>query len=109
MRDRVEINKNLIPYSFDILLAAEWYNMEIHYNKSNDLFTVTLSKDNEVLVYGEPIIYGKPLFSDLYQSGIYPALDIEAIDESGQESVVTWDNLGVTVFLSIRQGDDNEQ
>lgn len=108
MRDRIEINKDLIPYSFDILLGAEWFNLEINYNKTADLFTVTLSKDDEVIVYDEPVIYGVPLFADLYQSGIYPALDIVPYDESKQETAVTWDNFNSTVFLTVKQGEDDD-
>lgn len=108
MRDRIPVEKELIPYSYDILLGAEQFNLEFHYNKTADLFTVTLSKDDEVIVYNEPIIYGVPLFKDLYQSGIYPALDIVPLDESGQEKTVTYDNFGVTVFLTVDQGDENE-
>lgn len=109
MRDRILIEKSLIPYSFDILLGAEWYNFEIHYNKAADLFTVTLSKDENVLVYDEPIVYGMPLFGDLYTSGEYPALDIVAWDESEQENTVTWDNFNETVFLTVKQGDEDAE
>lgn len=108
MRDRIEIEKAMIPYSFDILLAAEWFNLEINYNKTYDIFTVTLAKGNEVLVHNEPIMYGMPLFADLYQSGKYPMLDIVAWDESGQEKAVTWDNFNETVFLTIKQGENDE-
>lgn len=108
MRDRIIIEKELIPYSFDILLGAEWFNLEFHYNETADLFTVTLSKDDEVLVYNEPVIYGKSLFSDLYQSEIFPALDIVPFDESGQETAVTWDNFNETVFLTVKQGESDE-
>lgn len=108
MRDRIEINKELIPYSFDILLGSEWFNFEIHHNESADLFTVTLSKDDEVLVYNEPLVYGKKLFSDLYQTEKYPALDIVPLDESGQETKINWNNFMETVFLVIEQGEDDE-
>lgn len=108
MRDRIIVNKGMIPYSFDILLGAEWFNLEFHHNKTADIFTVTLSKDETVLVYNEPLIYGIPLFSDVYQSGIYPMLDIIPLDESGQENTVTYDNFGETVFLTIGQGDEDE-
>lgn len=108
MRDRILVDKNLLPYSFDILLGAEWFELEFHYNKAADLFTVTLSKDESVIVHNEPIIYGVTLFSDLYQSGKYPMLDIVPIDESGQETAVTYDNFNETVFLTIKQGESNE-
>lgn len=101
MRDIIEVDKSLIPYSFDILLAAELFNLEFHYNETADLFTVTLSKNGEVLVYNEPIMYGMPLFSDMYVSDVFPAVDIECIDESGKEQIVTWENFGVTTFLTI--------
>ena len=107
-RDFIEINKDVVPYSFDIVLGAEWYNFEVHYNERCDLFTVTLSKNGEVLVYNEPVIYGVTLFADLYQSGKHPMLDIVPYDESEQENTVTWDNLNETVFLTIKQGDDDE-
>jgi hypothetical protein len=101
MRDRIEVDKTLIPYSFDILLAAEWFNLEFHYNKTADLFTVTLSKNGEVLIYNEPIVYGMPLFADAYQSGLFPMLDIVPWDESGNADKVTYENFGETVFLTI--------
>lgn len=107
MRDRIIIEKELIPYSFDLLLGAYWVNLKINYNKTADLFTITLSKDNEVLVSGEPVIYGKVLFEDAYQSGIFPMLDIVPYDESGQETEVTWDNFNKTVFLTVQQGGDS--
>lgn len=108
MRDRLLVDKYLMPYSFDILLGAEWFNLEFQYNQTADLFTVTLSKNDEVIVYDEPIIYGVSLFDDLYQSGVYPMIDICPIDESGQETVVTWDNFGETVLLCVMQGDEDD-
>lgn len=108
MRDRIEIRKNLIPYSFDILLGAEWYNLEFLYNHTEDLYTVTLSKDEEVLVYGEPLMYGMPLFADMYESGKFPMLEIVPFDESQQETEITKSNFGETVFLTIKDGDEDE-
>lgn len=108
MRDRILIEKELIPYSFDILLGSEWFNLDFQYNNTADLFTVTLSKDDVILVYNEPIVYGVPLFADLYQSGVFPMLDIVAYDESEQENTVTWDNFNETVFLTVKQGETNE-
>lgn len=110
MRDRILVEKGFIPYSFDILLGAEWFKLEFNYNQTADLFTVTLTKDDETLVYDEPILYGVPLFGDLYQSGVYPMPVIVPWDESQQETSVTWDNFNETVFLTIDQGGGvNEQ
>ena len=101
MRDVIEVNKKLIPYSFNIVLAGELFNMAFDYNKTADLFTCTLSKNGEVVVHNEPIVYGVPLFADVYRADLCPALDIVPLDEAGNESAVTFDNFGKTVFLTI--------
>lgn len=100
MRDRIEINKSLVPYSFTILLGDQWFKLLIDYNKTADLFTVTLYKDDE-LVVTEPVIYGVRLFRDVWQPEQFPAIEIVPLDESGQNAAVTFDNLNVTVFLTI--------
>lgn len=109
MRDRILIDKKMIPYSFDIMLGAEWFNMEFHYNARADLFTATLSRDGVVLAYNEPVVYGVAMFTDLYTRGDFPHLEIVPFDESEQEDVVTYANLGETVFLTIKQGDEDEE
>lgn len=103
----IEINKDLIPYNFDILLNDDVYNMLVDYNNTADLFTVTLSKEGEVLCYCEPIIYGQPLFGDLVTRGNFPTVTITPIDESEESNTVTFDNLSRTVFLSV-EGETNE-
>lgn len=110
MRDRIEINKDLIPYKFDILLGGEMFAIRVNYNKYLDMFTLDLYKNKELICAGEPIIYGKPLWEDVYIAGKYPIVTIVPIDESGETTAVTYDNLGRTVFLTIdNQGDANEQ
>lgn len=101
MRDIIEVNKSLLPYNFNIVLAGDEYNMEFMYNKAADLFTCTLSKEGEVLVYNEPVIYGVEMFADVYKSGLFPMLSIVPLDESGNETEVTYENFGKTLFLTI--------
>lgn len=110
-KDKILINKSLVPYNFNILLGDELFNLTVSYNESHDIFTIALKKDDEMICEGEPIIYGFPLFRDIYQSGIYPALDIIPIDESGEQDTVTFENLGETVFLTVDNigGDDIER
>lgn len=105
MRDRIIVDKNLIPYSFEIALANEVFGLSFDYNESGDLFTVSLYKGGELIVT-EPIIYGQELFGDVYMPEKYPAVRIVPIDESGNENKVTFDNFGKTVFLVI---DDTEE
>lgn len=100
----IEINKDIIPYTFNIALADELYEMRIDYNNTADLFTVSLSKGDVTLCTGEPIIYGKPLFSDLLNRGNFPKVTITPIDESGENNAVTFDNLSNTVLLKVTGG-----
>ena len=100
MRDIIEIEKDLIPYNFDIMLGQEEFNIYIMYNSVTDSFTATLTKNGEVLVDNEPIVYGIPLFQDV-QNERFPCLNIVPFDESGQTDEITWDNFGVLVFLTI--------
>ena len=104
MRDRIIVKKELIPYGFNIALGKEKFNMRFAYNKQADLFTVSLYRDDDLLCDSEPIIYGMPLFKDVYQSGKFPVLKIVPLDESGNEQEVTWENFGETVFLTLDNG-----
>lgn len=104
MRDRINVNKQLIPYGFNIALGKERFNMRFAYNAASDLFTVSLYRDGKLLCLDEPVIYGVPLFRDVYESGRFPVLDIVPLDESGNEQEVTWKNFGSTVFLTIGNG-----
>jgi len=99
---RIQINKDLIPYYFDILLNQELFRMEIKYNKSADLFTVGLSKNGTLLCEGEPMIYGIPLFGSI-KNEHFPSVTITPIDHSGIVDAVTFDNLGRTVFLMVEE------
>lgn len=101
MRDIIEVEKSEIPCAFDIVLGAEEFNLLFKYNEACDIFTCTLSKNDQVLVCDEPLIYGVPLFCDVYDSDTFPCVDIVPFDESGTENSVTWDNFGEKVLLTI--------
>jgi hypothetical protein len=97
----IEIDKTAIPYRFDIELAGEIFNLEIRYNSRFDFFTVDLEREGEIVVQGEKIMYGRPLFSYLNDNRL-PAVDIIPLNESGDPvDRVGWDNLGDTVFLMV--------
>lgn len=104
MAEILEIQKDLIPYEFDILLASELFTLQFNYNATADLFTVDLYKDGKLICAGEPIVYGIPLWSDVYKSETFPAVDIIPRDPSGESNAVTFDNLGDTVLLIIDNG-----
>lgn len=101
IKDKIIIDKTLIPYNFDILLADELFNIGIDYNEKHDFFTARLMKDGKVVCEGEPIVYGMPLFRDMYIAGEYPAIDIVPKDISGENNGITYDNFNETIFLII--------
>ena len=109
MRDRIIIDKESIPYKFDITLGEEAYTLDVNYNKSADLFTIGLYKQEVKICAGEPVVYGMPLFANVYKPMDYPPLQIIPLDESGNESRVTWDNFGNTVFLTIDDGGEQDE
>lgn len=107
MSNHINIHKDIIPYTFNILLDNELFEMRIDYNNSFDLFSVTLLKDGIELCAGEPIIYGQPLFGDFKNRGNFPNVTITPIDESSEFDSVTFDNLSRTVLLIVTAGETN--
>lgn len=100
------INKELAPYTFEIVLANEVFEILVKYNAHADLFTLALYKDGEEVCAGEPLVCGVPLWKDVYSAGKFPAINIIPCDLSGDEADVTWTNLGETVFLYIDDGEE---
>lgn len=101
---RINVRKELIPYGFSIALGKEKFNMRFAYNRQADLFTVSLYRGGKLLCHAEPIIYGVPLFRDVYEGGVFPVPDIVPSGGAGDEAEVTWDNFGSTVFLTVGNG-----
>ncbi|ETT45216.1 hypothetical protein C162_21808 [Paenibacillus sp. FSL R7-269] len=101
----IEVEKDLIPYRFELSLADEAFTFEVHYNSSYDFFTVDLTKDGETLVFGEKLVYGQTLFYDV-QDNRFPKIPIVPFDLSEHSSVVTWGTLGVSVFLYLLLEDE---
>lgn len=106
--DVLEVHKELLPYECSILLADELFSLHFNYNATADLFTVDLYKDGELVCAGEPIVYGIPLWNDVYKAGKFPAFDIIPIDPSGASNTVTYDNLSKTVLLTISNSKEDE-
>ena len=103
----IDINKSIVPYTFEMLLGDEVYKMRIDYNNTGAFFTLSLAKGDELICAGEPIIYGMPLFGDLKNRGGFPTVTITPIDESGSACMVTFDNLSRTVLLRVTIGGDS--
>lgn len=94
----IEIEKDLIPYRFDIAIAGKTFTFEINYNAENDFFTIDLYRNEQPIVIGEKVVYGRPLFASQQYADI-PDIPIVPYDLSEKENRVSWDNLNETVFL----------
>ncbi len=97
--DHIPIEKENIPYQFEISLGNELFTLEVNYNEVHDFFSLDLIRSGEVLVYGAKLVYANPVFASI-EDERFPLPLITPLDESGRETAVTWDNLGVTVFLA---------
>lgn len=104
----LEIKKDLLPYECAMQLAGEMFTLRFDYNAMAELFTVDLYKDGELLCSGEPIVYGIPLWQDVYRADTFPAVSIVPMDPSGEYDQVTYDNLSSTVLLVIDNGGEAE-
>lgn len=100
----LEIKKDLLPYECAMQLAGEMFTLRFDYNAMAELFTVDLYKNGELLCAGEPIVYGIPLWQDVYRADTFPAVSIVPMDPSGEYDQVTYDNLSSTVLLVIDNG-----
>ncbi|WP_426447556.1 phage baseplate plug family protein [Paenibacillus sp. S-38] len=97
---RLNINKAAIPYRFEVVIANVRYQWEIRYNDMFDFFTADLSAGGELLVVGEPLVYGSPLFQSIADER-FPRFTITPLDPSGIVETVTWGTLQETVFLEV--------
>lgn len=67
MHTFIEIDKDLIPYEFDLLLRdfennQALYSFIVNYNKLGDFYTFSLIRSGETLIEGEKLVLDQPLF-----------------------------------------------
>ena len=94
----IPIMKESIPYSTDIRITGTTYTFTFNYNSEGDFFTVDLSRNGDVLVEGEKIVYGNPLFLTYFDEK-FPQRPIIPLDRSLSKDKVGWRELGEDVFL----------
>ena len=106
--DFIAIDKNRMPYRFDVPLAGTTYTLEMHYNSKGDFFTVDLYRGEELLAAGERLVYAWPLFATCAAEG-FPGVALIPFDLAWREEDVSWDNLGESVYLYVinREGADD--
>lgn len=96
----IEIEKELIPYQFEIGLDGESFEFHVNYNQTHNFFTVDLYKNDEVLVLGEKLVYNQPLFTTATHKDI-PNTVIVPFDLAGSVDRITFNNLNEEVFLFL--------
>lgn len=98
--DYIDIEKNQIPYEFEIVLNGETFQFEINYNTLADFFTVDLYKDHNLVIYGEKIVYNVSLFEN-YRHLEVPKVVIRPFDTTGKTLRITYEDLSEDVFLYV--------
>ncbi|QDQ03149.1 hypothetical protein FOH38_23395 [Lysinibacillus fusiformis] len=101
----IDINKDDIPYSMEIELVGEVFEIEFNYNRAHDFFTVDLFKNGKALVIGEKLKLNRPLFRNRVGLDL-PKVQIIPKDRANSAKRITYENLNETVFLYV--GDANE-
>ena len=102
----IPIEKELIPYDFSVELGGEEYSLEVRYNEVHKFFTLDLLKNEQLIVTGDKLLYGKKMFEESYSPKTHPPVTLMALDMAGHETTVTWANLGETVFLYLLNSDE---
>lgn len=101
MRDRIPIDKTIMPYRYTIPLGRDVFSLEFQYNSRRDCFSCNLRRNNVLICAGERLVYGMPLFANSYQVAKHPITRIVPYDESGTVDTVNWATLGKYVFLTV--------
>ncbi|EJW19121.1 hypothetical protein M5X00_28855 [Paenibacillus alvei] len=99
----IGIDKDLVPYSFDMDLGDRTYTFEVRYNSTHDYFTVDLSEGDTPLALGVKLVWGVPLFVSM-ETREFPLELIVPYGDNPEEQI-TWDTLGRSVHLHL--GDDD--
>lgn len=110
--DIIDVDKEGLPVSFDVVLGVETFILGFDYNETGDFFTVDIYKSddegNEVpIVLGEKMSLGAPLWKDLVMKEL-PAPTLVPLDLGGQERRISFDNFEETVFLYVDDGPPEE-
>ncbi|MEK4026290.1 phage baseplate plug family protein [Sporosarcina sp. FSL W7-1283] len=101
----IEIDKEAIPYSFEMQLDNVTWGFEVRYNAEHDFFTVDLLRLDDLIVAGEKLVYGKPLFENVQTKPLTPIIPF---DESGNAKRIGWEELEESVFLYMMDGELDE-
>lgn len=100
MRQYIPVDMSSFPNIIEIELGGGTYLIRIDYNDVADYLTITIAKDDQVLLSGEPLLLNNLVGQDIPNRDL-PLDDIRVMDESGQAldaGFVNFDN-GVEMYL----------
>lgn len=100
----IDIDTNLIPYSFDIPLTnygiKKTYTFSIKYNDVNKFFSIDIKDEISVIALGVKLCYNNYIFNKLRDSRL-PDDIIVPYDVSKRATEITIDNFNKNVKLYI--------
>ena len=99
----IDVDTSKVPYNFSVKLEDRTYTFCIRYNPWGGFFTADLSitTTGEMLVYGDIIRYGRPMFNSV-EDERFPIPVIIPLCLSGDDiHEITWDNFGKQVRLYV--------
>ena len=99
----IDVDTSKVPYNFSVKLDDRTFTFCIRYNEIGGFFTADLSitSTGEMLVYGDIIRYGRPMFNSV-EDDRFPIPVIIPLCLSGDHiSEITWDNFGKQVQLYL--------
>ncbi|MEG1562538.1 MAG: hypothetical protein RR365_02235 [Bacteroides sp.] len=100
----ISIDVSRVPYSFSIKLTDKTFTFTVKYNETGDFFTIDLLDINgNVLVFGEIVRYGRPLFNVVEDERFPIPVILPLCITSDEVSAVTKDNFGKDVKLYLRE------
>lgn len=101
LRPYIDIDVNNLPERFEISFGNRTYNIEVHYNSVGEFFVASIYDYNMVpIIIGEKLVLDSPLWNASTNSKL-PLERIVPMDEAGNETVLTKENFGKTVFLYL--------
>lgn len=99
----IRIEKDLIPYRFDMEFNNGIFTFELNYNSFADFFTMDLYREDEPIIMGEKIVHGNALFSSISEStDDVPDAYLIPLAVTGEAiEVITYDNFGEAIQIYI--------
>ena len=100
----IAIDVSRVPYTFSVKLTDRTYAFTIKYNAAGKFFTIDLYDVNgNVLVFGEIVRYGRPLFNVVEDERFPIPVIIPSCITDDSISEVTWENFGKDVKLYLHE------